>query len=204
MPARDPALQTLLRTLVDGLASRAGLASPEGKAVARVRGALATAGDSDSPGVRTTPAAAGRWFLPALAAAKASGGAAAGTAAALEALEPRITWYCRQESEPICENFEDRHALATLIGPADRPGCLEVREDLRVGISLVAPGTPYPDHRHPPEELYLALTAGAWRQDLGPWFEPGPGGIVYNRPNILHGMRAGSEPQLALWCLPLP
>ena len=56
--------------------------------------------------------------------------------------------------------------------------------------------------RHPPEELYLALSSGAWRQELGPWFEPGPGGVVYNSTNILHGMHSGRAPQLALWCLP--
>ena len=26
-----------------------------------------------------------------------------------------------------------------------------------VGVSLMAPAVQYPDHRHPPEEVYLAL-----------------------------------------------
>jgi hypothetical protein len=123
-------------------------------------------------------------------------------AGALEALLPQITWYTREGLTSRHSDFAERHALATLVGPAERPGVLEVRDDVIVGISLLAPLTEYPDHRHPPEELYLALTPGEWRQDLGAWFEPGPGGIVYNTSNILHGMRAGASPQLALWCLP--
>ncbi|MCA8930253.1 MAG: transcriptional regulator, partial [Alphaproteobacteria bacterium] len=148
------------------------------------------------------PPAVAEALQPALASARAAGGSVAAAAAALADLLPAITWYARQGEETVCENFADRHALATLIGSADRPGVLEARDDVRVGISLVVPETPYPDHRHPPEELYLALTPGAWRQDLGPWFEPGPGGVVFNTSNILHGMRAGASPQLALWCLP--
>jgi quercetin dioxygenase-like cupin family protein len=204
MPNRDPALQALLAAVIEGLALRVEPDSPAASALARVREALASvpAGYKATPQDDRPPACA--FLAPALASAREAGGAAARVAAALEALEPRITWYARQGGEPTVADFADRHALATLIGPADRPGALEQRDDLRVGLSLVAPQTPYPDHRHPPEELYLALTAGEWRQELGAWFAPGPGGMVYNRSNTLHGMRALAEPQLAVWCLPVP
>lgn len=208
MPAaRDPDFQDLLDALIGGLAAKVEPGSGAAGVLARVKAAAGTPGKAAAGATAAAgelpPACA---YLPeALANAKAAGGSAARTAAALERLGPRIAWYRRQGLEAEAEpDFPERHALASLIGPADRVGSLEVRDDLRVGISLVAPGGSYPDHRHPPEELYLALTAGEWRQDRGAWFAPGPGGIVYNTSNIFHGMRASDEPQLALWCLPVP
>jgi hypothetical protein len=203
MNTRDPALQTLLDLLLEGIAARADAWPGGTDALQQVRDALAVVAEPvrraslpEPPPV--VPAMLGQ----ALADARAAGGYAAAVGEALAQAMPQITWYLREGLTAACEDFADRHALATLIGPSDRLGVLEVRDDVRVGISLVAPRTEYPDHRHPPEELYLALTAGEWRQDLGPWFEPGPGGVVFNTSNILHGMRAGASPQLALWCLP--
>ena len=65
----------------------------------------------------------------------------------------------------------------------------------------MAPETQYPDHRHPPEEIYIVLSGGQWRQADGAWHEPGIGGLVYNPPNIVHAMRATNHPLLALWFL---
>ena len=65
----------------------------------------------------------------------------------------------------------------------------------------MAPNTRYPDHRHPPEEVYLVLSPGEWRQGDGAWHEPGPGGVVHNPPAIVHAMRSGDTPLLAIWCL---
>jgi len=203
MNGRDPALQALLDAMLAGLSTRAGEWNGGEAALARVQSALARVGDAASARAPAeAPPAVEAELARALGEARSVGGPAADVANALTALLPQITWYARQGQEAACEGFAERHALATLVGPAARPGVLEARDDVRVGISLVAPETPYPDHRHPPEELYLALTSGAWRQELGPWFEPGPGGVVYNSSNILHGMHAGQAPQLALWCLP--
>lgn len=201
--SRDPALQALADAVVTGIAVRAADWPGAAAALARVQAALAAPGEAlGKPSGEQPPALA--WLEPALANARAAGGAAATAAEAMAALAPRIGWYARQGAEPVCENFAGRHALATLIGPADRPGVLEVHDGVRIGISLVAPETPYPDHKHPPEELYLALTDGDWRHERGAWFTPGPSGIVYHAGNVLHGMRARREPQLALWCLPAP
>ena len=201
---RDPALQALLDHLLEGIAARADTWPGGPEALAQVRGALAgSAGPSPDAKPPEPPPVVPAMLAQALADGAAAGGSAASVAEALAKVSPQITWYVREGLTPTYEDFADRHALATIIGPEDRPGVLEVRSDVRVGISLVGPHTEYPDHRHPPEELYLALTPGEWRQDLGPWFEPGPSGVVFNTSNILHGMRAGATPQLALWCLPI-
>jgi hypothetical protein len=61
--------------------------------------------------------------------------------------------------------------------------------------------TRYLDHRHPPEEIYVVLSDGQWRQAGDPWHEPRIGGLVYNPPNFVHAMRSGERPLLALWFL---
>lgn len=206
-PERDPALQAFLDAVLVGIAARADEWPGANEALGRVRAALATVGTQGTPRSPEQPSSEKPRALAhldeAVANARRAGGSAASASAALDAIRPRIGWYARQGAESTCANFAGRHALASLIGPADRPGCLEVRDDLRIGISLVAPATPYPDHKHPLEELYLALTDGDWRHERGGWFTPGPGGVVYHAGNVLHGMRARGTPQLAIWCLPV-
>ncbi len=136
--------------------------------------------------------------LPAaLAAARAGAPAVSALAAAFEALVPSLAWYRRPGAEPDGGGFFDGHANAHIAGPRG----LERRSDVMVGVSLVAPGVRYPDHHHPPEEIYLVLSPGQWRQGDGPWHTPGPGGVVHNPPGVVHAMRAGAAPLLALWYL---
>lgn len=117
--------------------------------------------------------------------------------AALRALAPRLCWRRRSGDATAGPGFEDGHANAMLLGP----GGIEDRRDLWIGLSLLAPGIRYPDHQHAPEETYLVLSPGDFWQEDGDWFQPGVGGSFYNPPNILHAMRAGDEPLLALWAL---
>jgi quercetin dioxygenase-like cupin family protein len=133
----------------------------------------------------------------ALAAARTGPGAVPALADALDAIAPRLAWYRRPGSQPTMGRFHDGHASAVVVGA----GGLEARDDVRVGLSLMAPQVRYPDHQHPPEEIYIALTPGQWRQRDGPWHEPGAGGIVHNPPGIVHAMRSGVSPLLAVWCL---
>jgi hypothetical protein len=108
-----------------------------------------------------------------------------------------LPWYQR----PVAHNagFMASHANAQIIGPQG----LAVRHDVMVGVTLLRPHTTYPDHQHKPEEIYLALSQGHWRQGNGPWHTPGLGGLVYNPSNVMHGMKSLGEPLIALWCLPL-
>lgn len=115
----------------------------------------------------------------------------------LRALAPHMVWRTRTGDATASAGFPENHANAMLIGP----GGIEHRQDVWIGLSLMAPHTRYPDHRHSPEETYLVLSPGAFRQGQGDWFEPGIGGSFYNTPDILHGMRSGDAPVLALWAL---
>jgi hypothetical protein len=112
-------------------------------------------------------------------------------------LEAHLPWYQR----PIANNpkFMESHSNAQIIGPEG----IEVRHDLIVGVTLMRPNVAYPDHQHEPEELYLVLSEGVWRQAYGPWYTPGVGDLVYNPSDVFHGMHSADAPLFALWCLPL-
>ncbi len=109
--------------------------------------------------------------------------------------EPFLPWYKR----PIDNNpaVLAGHANAQIIGPQG----LMVREDITVGVTLLAPGLTYPEHQHPPEEVYLVLSEGLWWQAGQPWQAPGVGGLVYNTHNVMHSMRSAQTPLVAIWCL---
>ncbi len=107
-----------------------------------------------------------------------------------------MRWAPRSASEGA---FREGHANAVILGP----GGLEVRDDLWVGATVMAPGLRYVDHDHAPEEVYLSLTPGEWWNTQMDWTDPGPSGFIYNPPGIAHAMRSGRGPFLALWYLPL-
>ena len=114
-------------------------------------------------------------------------------------LEPSIAWKRRPKHDGSASaNFAAGHANGMIVGP----GGIEERDDLWLGVSLLAPHVRYPDHDHPPEETYLVMSAGEFRQAENEWFSPGIGGSFYNPPGIRHAMRSGAEPLLALWALP--
>lgn len=119
-------------------------------------------------------------------------------AARFAALEGELRWTRRITADPADSTFWNGHANAIVLGP----GGLEERSDVLVGATVMAPGTLYPDHSHPPAEVYLPLSSGAWWNSEMAWNDPGLDGFIYNPPGILHAMRAGDKPFLALWFLP--
>lgn len=196
MSERPAALQQFLDHLSAALAERSGDAPHFRQAASRLERAAA------DPDPRPGGGGSGRLpvcrhFSPALRAATESDGTLAGLSSALGAIEPDLTWRQRTGSKAEGEEFWNGHANAIVVGP----GGLEPRDDVTVGLSLMAPDVTYPDHRHPPEEVYLVLSPGDWRQEDRPWHRPGIGGFVYNPSSILHAMRSGAEPLLAIWCL---
>jgi hypothetical protein len=118
---------------------------------------------------------------------------------AFAAIEGRLRWYRRASAVVHEQTFWNGHANAMILGP----GGLEPRDDLWVGVTVMAPGVDYVDHTHPPEEVYLSLSPGEWWNSGMDWTDPGPTGAIYNPPGITHAMRSGAGPFLALWYLPL-
>ena len=194
---RPTTLSHLLAHTQAAIAARVAPDAVPARAMRRVAAALASpAQQPSSPTPRLLPAC--RFFDPALTKLEQHAPDLLPLADALRGLAPDLVWRQRSSDDPV---FMDGHANAALVGP--EPHALEQRPDVRVGISLMARGITYPDHRHPPEEVYIVLSDGEWRQESGPWHAPGIGGIVYNPHDIVHAMRSGSSPLLAIWCLPV-
>lgn len=197
MSLRDPSLQQLLdlsRQIISASGHARARAAGErvfGRLAARdgTRGAVAA---ERLPVVDHTLAAALAGLAEQPAPLPDLGRAFAGIAA-------QLAWGRRRNAEAVGEPFFGGHANAMLVGP----GGLEERDDVMVGVTVMAPRIVYPDHDHPPEEVYIALSPGEWWNAEMDWTEPGPGGIIYNPPGILHAMRSHAGPFLALWFLPL-
>ncbi|MFT5449627.1 MAG: quercetin dioxygenase-like cupin family protein [Gammaproteobacteria bacterium] len=195
--ARDQALQAFLDALKAAVEAGESSASPQAATAAeRAFAALEEApGEAAAPPRETVHAT--HCIEGALADSR--NGPAAALAEAFERIEPRLAWRRRLDRHTSDPNFPNAHASTIIIGD----GGIELRDDVRIGVSLLAPNTFYPDHHHPPEEVYVVLTEGAWRQGDGPWNERGPGTLVYNTPNVIHAMQSGSKPLLAIWTLPM-
>lgn len=113
-------------------------------------------------------------------------------------LEPELEWCLRAGGwAGASANFAESHANALIVGPKG----LERREDVWFGVSLVAPHVRYPDHNHPPEETYLVMSEGEFRNEDSDWVAPGVGGTFYNSPGIVHAMRTDTQPLFAFWAL---
>jgi quercetin dioxygenase-like cupin family protein len=198
MAERTAELQELLEATRDAILVRAEAGSPEADAAGRIFAALADRASEarTSPGSRLA-ACARAYLQPALGETRKGSPQVKRLGRALAALEPRFVWRTRPGAEAVGESFLGGHANAYVVGPDG----LEPRSDVLVGVSLMAPRLQYPDHQHPPEEIYVALSGGFWRQGAGAWHEPGMGGLVYNQPNVVHAMLSGDAPLLAVWCL---
>jgi hypothetical protein len=193
---QDGNLQHFIDRLEHAIFSRLAEGSSEWNVAQEIFGALKRPGTPHSPHApESLPA---QQFLT-RALDNAAGGPAdiTGVADAFRQLSPRLAWYRRKNAELAGKVFMDGHANAVLIGEDG----LERRSDIQIGVSLMAPHIQYVDHHHPPAEIYLVMSPGAWRQEQRPWHEPGIGGTVYNTPNIVHAMKSAEQPLFAVWCL---
>ncbi|MEJ0020783.1 MAG: dimethylsulfonioproprionate lyase family protein [Acetobacteraceae bacterium] len=205
-PLRSPDLQLFLTAAEAAIRLGSG---GDGSGVDRsgVDGAAHAAGERIFAALRTpSPQAGGPGtdrlpvcghLAPALAQVRGQAGPVGALADAFAGIEPRLHWKVRPGAATHGEGFLNGHANATIVGSEG----LELRRDVWIGVSLMAPNTRYPDHRHPPEEVYVVLSEGEWRQADDPWHAPGIGGLVYNPANIVHAMRSTERPLLALWFL---
>lgn len=193
-------------TALNAAFERAVLAPPARAAVDRVFHLAATPAPAPAPALGTPASMAGEELailalLPAALAPLMDRKDALGNLArALAALAPDLVWSTRKSIGPTASaGFAQAHANCFVMGP----GAIEARDDLWIGISLMAPGSRYPDHDHAPEEVYLALSPGAFWHGDAEWVTPGVGGTIHNLPGIRHAMRAADAPFLAIWVLPV-
>jgi hypothetical protein len=193
---RSSDVQSFLTSAEAAIRHASGVDEPVRVAAERIFGALRTpSGEAGKAGAARLPVC--RHLPMALENARARQGAVGALADAFDVIERQLHWKIRAGAETQGESFLNGHANATIVGSEG----LEIRRDVWIGVSLMASHMRYPDHRHPPEEIYIALSSGEWRQASKPWHEPGIGKLVYNPPNIVHAMRSADQPLLAVWFL---
>jgi hypothetical protein len=141
--SRDVAVAAFLSSVRDALAARD--LGPEATAsIDRVYGALASIGRAGSGRSQRLPVC-DRCLAEALDTAHGHSPAMARIAKAFAALEPALFWAPRSAGGPHASaNWPEAHANATIVGP----GGLENRNDVHIGVSLLAPNVRYPDHNH--------------------------------------------------------
>ena len=192
---RSDALSRFLDAARDSLLALVETGTPAGDAAQRIASALAASTGKIVPSEVEAPPAC-RYLRTAIDRARGEASVAP-LAEAFSGLAPELAWRRRPGAETHGEAFREGHANALIVGP----GGLEQRGDVLVGASLVAPGVRYIDHHHPPEEIYIVMSEGEWYREGRGWYVPGIGGTVYHPPNVVHAMRAGGAPLLALWLL---
>jgi quercetin dioxygenase-like cupin family protein len=195
-PLRPPLIQDFIDAWAACL-TRATVASPDNTAfVARLLSRLGAPAASILTDRRERPAVC-QHIRPVLDGLGEAPDATRRLAETFFAIEPFLPWSKRTHAGPDADRFAEGHANGLILGPSG----LEKREDVLVGVSIMAPHIRYPDHSHPPDELYFVLTEGEWWREGQGWFRPGPGGTVRNPPGVLHAMRSGPAPLMAIWAL---
>lgn len=69
-------------------------------------------------------------------------------------------------------------------------------ENLELHVTTLNPGQqPHPPHRHPNEEMLIIRQGTVEALSDGEWKPAGPGSVIFNASNQLHGVRnPGTEP----------
>lgn len=196
MIARDPKLQTFLDLTEEAVVCAVDTCEEARPAASRIFSSLRTQTGTRNDAAPESLPVRGALDM-ALRLAEQGPSPIPRLASALAELAPELVWRRRKGAEKEPHNFFDGHANAVIVG---KDG-IELRDDVLVGVSLMAPHVRYPNHQHPPEEIYVSLAAGAWWKEGGRWHEPGVGGLVHNEPNVLHAMATDEKPLLAVWCL---
>jgi len=160
------------------------------EACAGTRGALA-GGVAPAQG-KATPASE-RYLAPSLAAGAT--GPAAGLAAAVGRASGSLHWYYGYKPVEGQPDLPNKIAFCEFVGPK-----APVHSDtMRLGLTLIGPGTHYPAHAHPAVELYYVIAGTArWITPTTDALQP-PGAYILHRASEPHAMETQAEPLLSLY-----
>jgi quercetin dioxygenase-like cupin family protein len=123
-------------------------------------------------------------------------GAEATLAEALAGLSAALAWGYSYPDRPDAPDLSSRVAFSEIVGP----GGLVPSDDLRLGLTLIAPATHYPAHAHPAIETYLVVAGNAlWQQGSGEAGMQPPGALILHPSSISHAMRTEGDALLAVY-----
>jgi hypothetical protein len=116
----------------------------------------------------------------------------------LQRMAPALRWTQSYRDRPPSGDFLARYGYAQFAGPDNVPSLMTSRR-LAFGVLMLAPGTLYPAHAHPAEELYVPLAPARWQRGEERWRDRRGGDLVYHPSAMVHATEAGSAPLLALY-----
>ncbi len=116
----------------------------------------------------------------------------------LSKMAPALRWTQSYRDRPPSSDFLDRYGYAQFVGPASVP-TLMTSDRLAFGVLFLAPGTLYPAHAHPAEELYVPLAPARWLRGEEKWRERQAGDLVHHASGMVHATEAGTAPLLSLY-----
>jgi quercetin dioxygenase-like cupin family protein len=161
-------------------------------------------GELSGTPIARDPAADAGSPLPILAQLPAALGAARDAvpdlADPLAEMLPALSWTQNPNyrRHPPSSGFLARYGYAQLAGPSNIP-TLVAKEDLALGVLMLAPGTVYPAHSHPAEEVYLPLVPARWQRGEEGWRDRRAGDLIHHPSGMVHATQAGEAPLLALY-----
>ena len=153
-----------------------------------------------APPLQTQPVC--RHLPAALAAARGGGGTAFADPSDKLAAEACWTQNPNYRRQPPGPDFLENYGYFVVAGPADGPPAFIETPALALGLLLLGPGTLYPPHAHPAEELYIPLAGdGEWQKGDAAWRTEPAGAVIHHPAGVSHATRAGKTPLLAayLW-----
>jgi quercetin dioxygenase-like cupin family protein len=123
-------------------------------------------------------------------------GPEASLADALAGLSASLAWGYFYPDRPDAPDLSSRVAFCEIVGP----GGMLPSDDLRLGLTLIAPGTHYPVHAHPAIETYLVVAGSTlWQKGADePRVQP-PGALIFHPSGISHAMRTEGDALLAIY-----
>lgn len=116
-------------------------------------------------------------------------------ALALRPIAAKLPWRYGYAPRGDAPGLEGAMGWAELIGPL----APIVSRDVCFGLTLIGPRTYYPPHRHPAVELYRIVTGHPEWTVGASIANRGPGAAILHYTNVVHAMRTGEQPLLAIY-----
>ena len=111
-------------------------------------------------------------------------------------LAPRLRWTYSYPDAGRFAGLGRRIAFCEVLGL----GAFAANPRVRLGLTLMAPGTAYPAHAHPAVETYLVIAGTAlWQAGTAAPASRPPGAVIVHPSGIAHAMTTAAEPLLAAW-----
>jgi quercetin dioxygenase-like cupin family protein len=115
--------------------------------------------------------------------------------AAVAPLRDYLPWKYNYAPRADFPELGQKMGWAELVGP-EAPG---VSTRVCLGLTLVAPHSYYPRHRHPATELYFVIGGAAeWELNGAAKIQP-PGSFILHPSNEIHAVKTGAAPLFALY-----